>query len=329
MKNFLYSKTYEKHINIFIEDDISKIIFNKYKDYFSSLIVLESNLRDIFKTKNIKFIRSGKEAKSLDKFLDLSNIINKNKISNLINFGGKELLNLCGYTYNSVDFYKKLLIFIPTTLDSMIVPPLNGFFNLNMNFQENFLKVNGSPDFIYIDPKLLKENPKLRSKKSFIYPYFLGYLNNSKYSQLCVNYIKKNEKLDFHDFVLNGMSNSLSILSSFEYFPGSRLKYKLFNKTYLFKNDIVDIDSVVYLFISYLSFLNGQKIESVYDLIRFINYIGIDIKRIINNFDLSNNTRSFKEIILKNNHLKEIMITNQELKNYLDEFLIFIRGELF
>ncbi|MGM0640035.1 MAG: hypothetical protein ACQESN_01235 [Thermotogota bacterium] len=328
MKNFLYSNSFEKQINIFIEDNISKIILEKYEDYFSSLIVLESNLRDIFKTKNAKFIRSGKEAKSLDKFLDLSNTINKNKISNLINFGGKELLNLCGYTYNSVNFNKKLLIFIPTTLESMIIPNINGDFGLNMNFEENFLKVQGFPDFVYIDPILLKENSKLRTKKSFLYAYFLGYLSNSKYSKLCVNYIKKNENLDFYNFVINGLSISLSIFSSFGNFPGNRLKYKLFNKTYMLKNNSVDIDAVIFLFISYLSYLNGQNIENVLNFLNFINYIGIDIKKIINNFDLSTDNRSFKEIILTKNHLKEILISTQELKNYLDEFLIFIRGEL-
>lgn len=328
MKNFLYSNSYEKQINIFIEDGISKIILNKYKDYYSSLMILESNLRDILKIKNVKYIRSGKEAKSLDKFLDLSNTISKKNVSNLICFGGKELLNLCGYTYNSVNFYKRLLIFTPTTLGSMIIPPLKGNFNLNMNFEEDFLQVKGFPDFIYIDPSLLKEFPELRPKKSFLYPYFLGYLNNSNYSKLCVNYIKKNKNIDFYDFVLSGISDSLSIYSSFENFPGNRIKYKIFSKAYLLKNDSIDIDSIVYLFISYLGYLNGQKIENVLNFLNFIMYIGIDVKKIINNFILSDDNRSFKEIILKNDQLKEILISNQELKNYLEEFLIFIRGEL-
>jgi hypothetical protein len=330
LKNYLYSTSFEKEINIFIEDNISKKIINKYQDYYSSLMVFESNLRDVFKIKNQKFIRSGKDAKSLDKFLDLSDKINKDNISNLICFGGNEVLSLAGYTYNSVGFNKNLLIFIPTNLKSMIVPPLKGSFNLNMNFQEDFLQVDGYPNFLYVDPLLIKENPKLTDKKSFIYPFFLGYINESKYSDLTRNYVKKYNDLDFFDFINNGLSFSISLLSSYGYFPGDRIKNKIFRKNILFKNDIVEIDGFIFLFVLFISYLKGFiSIEKVEQFLSFLHYLGFNIKNLIKQVDIINNTKAIKDIIIEKGKCKQILMTYQEIKNYMEEFLIFLRGELF
>lgn len=330
MKNYLYSTSYEKEINIFIEDNISKKILKKYEDYYSSLIVFESNLRNIFKIKNIKYIRSGKEAKALDKFLDLSNNISKNNITNLICVGGSELLNLGGYTYSSLNFDKNSLIFLPTTLKSMIIPLVRGNFNLNMNFEENYLAVNGYPDFIYIDPILLNRIEKVKIKKDLIYPYFLGIFNNKNYSKLCLNYLNKNENIDFYDFILYGTNYSLSVFSSLGYFPGDKIKYKIFDKNYIFKNDNIDIDAIVFLFILYISFLKNKiNLNDFENYLSFIKKAGFEINNIINNIKLEDSSKSFKDVIISNNNYIEILITKQELRNYIDEFIYQIRGEKF
>lgn len=328
MKNYLYSTSFEKETNIFIENNISKKILNKYRNFYSSLMIFESNLRGIFKMSNQKFIRSGKDAKSLDKFLDLSGILNKENISNIICFGGYEVLNLSGYTYNSVHFGKNSLIFIPTTLKSMIIPLIQGYFSINMNFQEDFLQVSGQPDFIYIDPDLLNQNPKLKEKKSFVYPFFLGYLEDSKFSNLTKNYVKRNKDLDFYDFIVSGSSISISILSSYGYFPGDKIRNKIFSKNFLFKNDIVEIDGFVYLFIIFISYLKGYiKIERVMNFLNFLIYLGFNVKNIMNQVKVNENKKIIKDIVLDEQNYKEIIITNQELKKFMEEFLIFLRGE--
>jgi hypothetical protein len=48
----------------------------------------------------------------------------------------------------------------------------------------------------------------------------------------------------------------------------------------------------------------------------------------MNQASVNENNKIIKDIVLDEKNYKEIIITNQELKNFLEEFLIFLRGEL-
>jgi uncharacterized protein YktA (UPF0223 family) len=136
--------------------------------------------------------------------------------------------------------------------------------------------------------------------------------------------------LDFFDFINNGLSFSISLLSSYGYFPGDRIKNKIFRKNILFKNDIVEIDGFIFLFVLFISYLKGFiSIEKVEQFLSFLHYLGFNIKNLIKQVDIINNTKAIKDIIIEKGKCKQILMTYQEIKNYMEEFLIFLRGELF
>jgi hypothetical protein len=47
----------------------------------------------------------------------------------------------------------------------------------------------------------------------------------------------------------------------------------------------------------------------------------------MNQVKVNENKKIIKDIVLDEQNYKEIIITNQELKKFMEEFLIFLRGE--
>jgi len=97
------------------------------------------------------------KAKSLDKVYELYSYFYQNIIPNtvVIGVGGGSLLDLVGFTTKTVSGNIPLL-FVPTTLSSMLSPFIRGRFLINFDRKKDFLSVRGSPSITVLDPSFIR-----------------------------------------------------------------------------------------------------------------------------------------------------------------------------
>ncbi|MDI3472175.1 MAG: 3-dehydroquinate synthase [Thermotogaceae bacterium] len=97
------------------------------------------------------------KSKSLDKVYELYSYFyhNTNSSASVVGVGGGSLLDLVGFSVKTISGDTPLL-FIPTTLSSMLAPFISGKFLVNFDRKKDFLSVRGSPSITVLDPNFIK-----------------------------------------------------------------------------------------------------------------------------------------------------------------------------
>ncbi|HOB15533.1 MAG TPA: hypothetical protein PK894_00445 [Defluviitoga sp.] len=329
MKSISFSKGIEKDIHININMNYYEEFLSKYLSRYGSLLIMDSGLKKYFNYDgdNVVFVKGGPEAKYFDKYVELCKLITNGDYSNIIVVGGGSLIDMVGFTYNTLDFPKASLIIVPTTLSSMIYLPVSGEFNLDMNYTKNYLKVSGYPDLVYIDPYFCKFLDKSVMKKQFIFGYLVGLLFDKTFAKLSLKYSKNFIKLDLEEYLYTAIRFVLSLYSNDLVFPGTRLSKFLIEPDFKMNNFFVESECLSFVFLSYLSHKLGYLSE-------------LNFKSIVNDIK---NSLSFSNLPLRNLKAKkfsiplnEILLTDDgfisyyinytEIEELLPEFKVFVRS---
>ncbi|WP_190614412.1 hypothetical protein [Tepiditoga spiralis] len=329
MKNLILSKNIKSDINVFIKENFHEKIIDNYDEKEDVLFIVDTKLRNFLKIKNnIKFIKGGEEAKYLDKYLDLCQTIEKNKFNIVIGIGGGSLMDLIGYTLNTLNHNIKKIILIPTTLTSMIFPPISGFFGIDMNFKRDYLKVFGYVNEVYIDQSFLSLLSKQSLKKQFFCSYILGTYFDSNLSKLSLHYSKNFDNTDLEEFLINSIKNSMKFYKDNYEIPGYNLiKYFIKNPIEI-NNKFFEIYSSIFLLLSYISYIEGLiSLEEFKMILNDTNEFGVFNKKIILNMKNNYINDYVTDIIPGKNKNTLKYFSVNEINIYIDDFINFIRGE--
>jgi 3-dehydroquinate synthase len=322
LKTFVFSKGIEKDINIVISKNIINNIIKKHDNTYGSFIILDTKLRNIIKIKNDHtYIKGGEEAKSLDKYLYLCELINNKKYNNIIAIGGGNVLDIVGYAFNTLNFEKNNLILIPSTLSSFVNLPLSGNFYANMNFTRNYLKVTGYPNYIYIDQNFLNYFNTQELKKQFLIPYIIGLLYDKNHSKLSIKYSSSFENLDYDNFLERNIKYIIDFYNHEYTFPGEKISKLIFKESDLLKMDYLEFLAVSFLFLIYISYnkkeISKEKYEEIKNDILKLNILKRDnLKKI----SFQNTNSTLKEIFITENGYKEFILSNSDIKDNILDF---------
>lgn len=329
MKSISFSKGIEKDINININMNYYEEFLSKYVSKYGSLLIIDSSLKKYFNysNNNIVFIKGGPEAKYFDRYVELCKLITNGDYSNIIVVGGGSLIDMVGFTYNTLDFPKANLIVVPTTLSSMIYLPVSGEFNLDMNYTKNYLKVSGYPDLVYIDPYFCKFLDKTAMKKQFIFGYLVGLLFDKKFAELSLRYSKNFIKLDLEEYLYIAIKNVLSLYSNDLGFPGTRLSKFIIEPDFKMNNFFVESECLSFIFLSYLSYklgyLSGNNFEHlVKDIKGSLGFSNLPFKSL----KAKKYSIPINEILLTDDGFINYYINYMELEELLPEFKVFVRS---
>jgi len=155
-------KDLSTEIYMFKVDQISKIVSSFFAD-FESVFVIDSKIklhhsekipdRDVM----ILPVYVSEKSKSLDRVYELYSYFYQNLSSNtvVVGVGGGSLLDLVGFAIKTISGDTPLL-FVPTTLSSMLSPFIRGKFLINFDRKKDFLSVKGLPNIMVLDPDFVK-----------------------------------------------------------------------------------------------------------------------------------------------------------------------------
>ncbi|HNV04650.1 MAG TPA: hypothetical protein PKH64_00870 [Petrotogaceae bacterium] len=295
-----------------------KTLSQKYGTY----TVADSKIKTMMESKSfIKYVRGGEEAKFIDKYLEVADKIVNNDISTLIGIGGGAVLDLCGYTVNTINCNVKNLILYPTTLNSFIQANISGYFFLDMNYSYNYLKVRGYPDIIYIDPEFLSKISGHILRKMFFSGYFLGFLFDKNYCKLSMKYAHNFSGLDVEEYIYENLIFLTYLYSSQEIFlPGSNLIKYFYSKPGDFKKEYTVVFSNIFLFLAYISLSNSyisyeQYVSIKKDMIELelynkniMQYIAFDKIGSVIEEVVPHSQSSFRKVLLHKEELKEVLL---------------------
>lgn len=333
MKLLNFSKSLEKSINVNIMSGNYSNFIEGYSKKYKSLIISDIKIRKLnksFDEKNFKYLKSGYDAKYLDKYLDLCNLIKKENFYNLIAVGGSSILELTGYTYNSLDFNKKRLTFIPSTLFSSIVLPLQGEFSLDMNYEISYLRISGYPDDILIDTELFKTMDIQKFSKSFYAGYILGIMYDKNFSVLSKKYMKKNTNLDLEEYIYTTVLYIFETYKNKKNFPGMNILKHIINYSSLQKYEFVEIIASISLLLAFISrdygYVSNEFVVKLKDTIEEFNLYK---KNLILEFKENLFYNQIKEVLFLENGHKEELINNEIISKSIKTMKSFVRGEFF
>jgi len=306
---------------------IIKTISQKYGTY----TVADSKIRSMIESKSfIKYVRGGEEAKFIDKYLEVADKIVSNDVSTLIGIGGGSVLDLCGYTVNTINCAVKNLILFPTTLNSFIQANINGYFFLDMNYSYNYLKVRGYPDIIYIDPDFLLKIPGNILRKMFFSGYSLGFLFDKNYCKLSMKYAHNFLGLDVEEYIYENLMFLTYLYSSQEIFlPGSNLIKYFYSKPGDFKKEYSIVFSNIFLFLAYISLSNGYISSEQYASVKK-DMIDLELynKNIMQFIAFDKVNFGIEEVVPHaQSSFRRVFLHKEELKEVLLEFMQSNRGD--
>lgn len=155
-------KDLSTEVYIFKIDRISEIV-NSFFTGFESIFIVDSKIKlyhnERIPERNILAlpVYVSEKSKSLDKVYELYSYFYQNLSFNtiVIGVGGGSLLDLVGFTVKTISGNIPLL-FIPTTLSSMLSPFIRGEFLINFDRKKDFLSVKGLPNIMILDPSFVK-----------------------------------------------------------------------------------------------------------------------------------------------------------------------------
>lgn len=330
MKSINFSKGIEKEINININLAYYEDYLNKYVSKYGTLMVIDSKLKKHVKFhdyENIVFIPGGQEAKYFDKYLDLCKTIIKGNYNDLVVVGGGSLIDQVGYTFNTLDFPKGRLTIVPTTLSSMIYLPVSGEFYLDMNYTKNFLKVNGYPDIVYVDPYFCKYLEKDNMKKYFILGYILGLLFDKKFAELSFKYSKNFLRLDLEEYLYQAIKFVLSLYSNDLVFPGTKLVKYLIDTEHKKNLEFIESEYITFVFLSYVSLKLGYIDEDMFENIyKDLKSFGLSKSFYSQIIKLKSQNIPIFETLITRNGFVNLHLNLSELMEFVPEFKVLMRG---
>lgn len=156
-------KDLSTEIHMFKIDHLKEVA-NVFLSGFSPVFVLDSKVKLYHSHKIPKDdsmlvfpVYINEKSKSLDKVYELYSYLYQNINSNVsvVGVGGGSLLDLVGFSSKTISGDIPLL-FIPTTLSSMLSPFVSGKFLVNFDRKKDFLSVKGSPNITVLDPNFIK-----------------------------------------------------------------------------------------------------------------------------------------------------------------------------
>lgn len=330
MKNLTFSKSKDKDVNIIIKNNYYKKHFNNYNNIYNTLLISDTNMRKLNpQFDNIKYFKGGLSAKYLDKYLDLIKTIKEKNLQTLIASGGSSILNLVGYSYFTLNFHKKRLIFIPTSLTSMIYLPITGIYSIDMNYESSYLKINDSyPDEIFIDPETTKHMEPSVFSKSFFLGYLLGLFFDNNFSQLSLKYMKKNNNLDIEEYIYNSILYCIELNKKNMSYPGNTLIEYIIDYSDLNKYKYIELIGNISLFLAYLSYNRGYIYKDfIIQLREILKEFNLYKESLLLRFSSKKVTNAVFLSTFKNKGYEFSLFGKKELIKSIDSFKLFIRGE--
>ena len=176
MKKIIKIKSKNKDYNIILENNSIIRNIKKYSNKNQkNIIVIDYKLADLYKrlknNKNNYIIRisGGEKIKTLESYSNLCNKILKMKIDRsfcLISIGGGTIGDLCGFVASTLLRGIKFIL-VPSTLLSQVDSSIGGKNGINTIHGKNLIGTFFQPDYVIIDPLVLKTLSKREVKSGY------------------------------------------------------------------------------------------------------------------------------------------------------------------